>query len=367
MKILYVTTIGNTMSFFKEFIKELLDEGHTVDIATNYSTSSPPECYAEWGCRIFSLTCSRSVLNKGNIRAIKQIEELVQKEKYDIVHCHTPIAATCTRIACGKLRKTQGVKVFYTAHGFHFYKGAPLKNWLIYYPIEKVCSYFTDKLITINKEDYKLAKKKMKAKEVCYVPGVGIDISKFMNITVDRDVKRREIGVPEDAVLFASVGELIERKNHQIIIQALNKIENENIHYIIAGDGPLLPLLKKYVKQNKLEKIVHFLGYRNDIAELYKASDVCCLPSVHEGLPVALMEAMACGLPVLCSRIRGNVDLIGSKGGFLFTFDNVEECKKAIISVLNCNMKNMGKFNQTNILGYSTEKVITIMRSIYEC
>ena len=365
MKILYVTTIGNTMSFFKDFIKELLNDGNIVDIATNDSISSVPESFKELKCRIFSLSCNRSPINKGNFIAIKQIRNLVKKEKYDIVHCHTPIAAVCTRIACRKLREIQNVKVIYTAHGFHFYKGAPLKNWLIYYPIEKICSYFTDKLITINKEDYKLAKKKMRAKEVCYVPGVGIDISRFKNVKVDRNVKRREIGVPEDAILLASVGELIERKNHRLIIQGISQIDNNRIHYIIAGNGPLLSILQKVAKQYNLEHRIHFLGYRNDIAELYKASDICCLPSFHEGLPVALMEAMACGLPVLCSRIRGNDDLINSYGGFGFSPDNVDECKQAIEKILNSDMVSLGINNQRNIKKYSNEKVIAIMKKIY--
>ena len=149
MKILYVTTIGATMCFFKEFIEELINDGHTVDIATNDSIRKPPECYTQLGCRIISLPCSRFPIKIGNLKSISLIRELVKNEKYDIVHCHTPIAAACTRIACRKLRISQGVKVFYTAHGFHFYKGAPKKNWIVYYPIEKFCARYTDKLITI--------------------------------------------------------------------------------------------------------------------------------------------------------------------------------------------------------------------------
>ena len=136
MKILYVTTIGITMGFFNPFIKDLIDKGHTVDIATNEKDSKVPACYKEWGCTIYPITTSRSPLNKDNIDAVKQLKQLVAKEKYDIVHCHTPVAAMCTRLACRAARKN-GTRVFYTAHGFHFYKGASLKNWLLYYPVEK--------------------------------------------------------------------------------------------------------------------------------------------------------------------------------------------------------------------------------------
>ena len=163
MKILYVTTIGSTMNFFKSFIGELISEGHTVDIACNNSKSPVPEIYSDWGCNIYPISCTRSPMNKGTVKAISELKKIVAENKYDIVHCHTPIAAMCTRLACKDLRKN-GVRVIYTAHGFHFYNGAPKKNWLMYYPVEKICAKYTDTLITINKEDYEFAKKKMKAK-----------------------------------------------------------------------------------------------------------------------------------------------------------------------------------------------------------
>ncbi len=192
------------MRFFKEFIARLIQDGHAVDIATCESeTSKVPVCYREWGCVVHQISTSRSPLDRGNLTAIKQIRQIVQQNKYDLVHCHTPVAAACTRIACKPLRK-DGLKVFYTAHGFHFYKGAPLKNWLLYYPIEKICAHFTDVLITINQEDYALAKQKLRAKRLEYVPGVGIDVHKFADIQVDRQMKRDEIKVPRD-VFFAFI------------------------------------------------------------------------------------------------------------------------------------------------------------------
>ncbi len=307
MKILYVTTIGITMTFFKSLIKELLDEGHIVDIICNEQDEKVPECYREWGCKVYHHTCSRSPFSKGNIDAIGQIKKLVEENDYDIVHCHTPIAAACTRLACRKLRKKLMTKVFYTAHGFHFYKGAPIQNWLIFYPIEKLCSYFTDVLITINHEDYELAKKKMKAKKVEYVPGVGIDVDKFKNTVVDRAEKRREIGVPEDCFLLMSVGELNENKNHQVIIKAMAQIENNNIHYIIAGVGHLDKYLMELAEKLKIADRVHLLGYRTDVVELYKAADVCCFPSIREGLGLAAIEGIAAGVPLICAKNRGTL------------------------------------------------------------
>lgn len=366
MKILYVTTVGATMNFFRNFIEELTLAGHTVDIATNDSTRKVPDYYKDFGCRVFSLPCSRSPINKGNWDSVGQIRKLVEEEKYDIVHCHTPIAAACTRLACRKLRKTQGVRVFYTAHGFHFYKGAPLKNWLFYYPIEKICSNFTDILITINKEDYAFAKKNLNAKKTEFVPGVGIDISKIDNVQVDRNAKRQEIGVPQDAVLFTSVGELSVRKNHKLMIEAIAKTDNKKIHYVIAGIGAMDSELRSFAEEHKIAHRVHLLGFRKDIAEIYKASDACCLPSFQEGLPVSVMEAMACGLPVICSRIRGNTDLIDSSGGVLFNPNSVDECYQALVDVLNSDMEQLGKVNKERVANYSVDKITLKMKNLYE-
>ena len=194
MKILYITTVGGTMCFFTSFIRQLLDDGNTVDIATNESTGSlVPSCYREWGCNIYQLSCTRSPLDiRANLRTIGEIKKIVKEGEYDIVHCHTPIAAMCTRIACYSLRKKLGLRVFYTAHGFHFFTGAPVKNWLLYYPVEWIYSWWTDVLITINKEDYKRASTHLHAKKTVYIPGVGIDTAKFAPPPNGRERKRRK-------------------------------------------------------------------------------------------------------------------------------------------------------------------------------
>lgn len=361
MKILYVTTIGSTMNFFDCLIKELIDKGNTVDIATNELISQVPKCYREWGCTIYQIDTSRSPLNIGNINAIKQLSKIVAKEKYDIVHCHTPVAAMCTRIACRKVRK-QGTKVFYTAHGFHFYKGAPLKNWLLYYPVEKICSYFTDVLITINKEDYKLAKKKMKAKCIEYVSGVGIDLQKFENTKVDKALKRKELGIPQNATLLISVGELNKNKNHETVIRA---IANLDVYYIIAGKGGLQNHLQDVINELNMTEQVKLLGFRNDIQDLCHISDIFIFPSFREGLSVSVMEAMACGLPVVCSNIRGNTDLIDKKGGVLFNPQNTELCRQAIKYVIGEDYRNFGEYNKLKANKFSVTSINNAMFKLY--
>lgn len=367
MKILYVTTIGITMTFFKHLIKELMDEGHIVDIMCNEDDEKVPECYREWECKIYHHSCSRSPLAKGNLQAIGQIKKLVSENQYDIVHCHTPVAAMCTRVACRGLRK-HGVKVMYTAHGFHFYKGAPKLNWLIYYPIEKICSYWTDVLITINSEDYELAQRKMKAKRVEYVPGVGIDVEKFRNTVVDRNEKRRELGIPEDAFLLISVGELNANKNHEIVIRALATLKNKKIYYAIVGKGPLETFLKKLSREVSVIDNIYFLGYRKDVLEIYKSADVCVMPSIREGLPVALVEAMACALPVIVSANRGSNDCVKNYfKAIVCKFDSEKEFADAInLTYQNYNEDTSEMNTNENIsVRFDIKVILREMRRIY--
>ena len=232
MKILYVTTVAITMNFFTNFINELVKSGNAVDIACNCDDYELNTVYKELDCKIHNIPFSRSPLNMGNIKAYKMLKRVVSDGGYDIVHCHTPIAAAATRLACRKARKN-GTKVFYTAHGFHFYKGAPLKNKILFYPVEKLCAKYTDTLITINCEDYELAQRKFGAKKVTYVAGVGINTAKFRETVVSKVEKLNEIGVPADAKILLSVGELNANKNHSAIIKAISKMNDSNIHYLI--------------------------------------------------------------------------------------------------------------------------------------
>lgn len=366
MRILYVTTISLTMnSFFKPHIQMLVREGHQVDIACNDQDLPLDGLYERLGCRFFRVDFSRSPLSPDNIKAYGQLKKVVAQGNYDIVHCHTPNAAVITRLVCRKFRKKTGLKVFYTAHGFHFYKGAPLQNWLIFYPVEKLCARFTDKLLTINQEDFQLAKKKFKAGEVCYVPGVGIDLTRFADTQIDKAAKRKEIGVPEAAFLIFSVGELNENKNHRIIIEALAKLENPAIHYAVAGVGDRREQLLEQAERLGLSDRLHLLGYRKDVAELYAAADVFGFPSYREGLSASLMEAMASKLPVVCSAIRGNVDLIDTTPACLFDPFDAESCKNAIEYVLNGDRTALSETNQKRVLNFSIEKVLAEIHKVY--
>lgn len=370
MKILYVTTISLTMnSFFKPHVEMLVKKGHQVDIACNDRDLPLDALYGHLGCRSYRIAFSRSPLATDNVKAYRQLKTVIKNGDYDIVHCHTPNASVITRLVCRKFRKKCGLKVFYTAHGFHFYKGAPKLNWMVFYPIERMCSRFTDKLITINKEDYELAKNTFHAGEVCYVPGVGIDLSRFENVQIDRKAKRQEIGVPEDAFLLLSVGELNENKNHQVILKALAQSHNDSIHYAIAGLGDKKDDLLKLAKELGISEQVHLLGYRKDIPELNHAADVFCFPSIREGLGVSAIEAMACGLPIITSNVHGINDYsIEGVTGYKCAPGDVEAYANAIKKLLNCcDVRiEMGRSNTRLATKYDTNRIIQLLKNIYE-
>lgn len=363
MRILYVSTISNTINrFLVPHIEMLLDQGHQVDIACSIDRIIDKRL-TDRGCNIFDISFQRSPLKLQNYNAYKNLKKLIKRNKYNIVHTHTPVASACVRLAC---RFLKSVKVIYTAHGFHFFKGAPLKHWITYFPIEYTLSRHTDVLITINKEDYKIAKKFFYAKNIEYVPGVGVNTQKINRVVTDKIAKRNELGLPEDAVVILSVGELNRNKNHEIIIRALVELGNTDIYYVICGEGSLRKKLEKLSEELGLEKRVKLLGYRSDIPEICKTVDIFAFPSIREGLSVALMEAMASGLPVICSNIRGNNDLINNgTGGFLANPDNAIEFAQGINQILLDRENKKAKINKCNIELYDINNVLRIMQEIY--
>lgn len=338
-KVLFVATVVKThiMEFHIPYLKMFKEEGWETAVAARNDYENPADCKIPYCDNYYNIPFERNPLKLGNLKAYKELKRVIDKGEYDIIHCHTPVGAMLTRLAAKQARK-QGTKVFYTAHGFHFYKGAPAINWLLYYPVEKWLSRYTDVLITINKEDYARAKS-FKAGKVCYVPGVGIDLKKFNSGYVDKNEKREEIGVHADDFVLLSVGELIPRKNHEVVIRALSVLKQRDnlnhIEYVICGRGAYEADLKKLAEGLDVADHVHFLGYRNDISEICNCADLFVFMSHQEGLPVALMEAMACGLPVVCSNIRGNTDLIeDGVTGFLAN-NTPEEVAEAISEMKN--------------------------------
>ena len=378
-KVLMLASVASMIDKFNmSNIKILNDLGYSVDVAANFDFGSitSQERVDEFkqeliddGITVYNIRIPRRVFDiKGIIDSYKKVKKLSETENYSMVHCHSPIGGVITRLAFRKARSC-GTKVIYTAHGFHFFKGAPILNWLIYFPLEWVCSFFTDVLITINKEDFNFSKKYMKAKKIEYIHGIGVDISKFGGAKCDRNAKRKEIGMPENAIMLLSVGELSKRKNQEIIIRALQRIDSKNVHYVLAGFGEKEEELKRLTNELNIKDRVHFLGYRSDISELCSITDIYCFPSLQEGLPVALMEAMATGLPVVCSKIRGNIDLIKeSEGGFLCKPNDINKFTDKIYELCkNIELRNKMKSINLNVVkSFSADNVNKEMQLIYE-
>lgn len=301
---------------------------------------------------------------KNNLFAYWKVVDLIKRNKYEFIHCHTPIGSVIGRIAA---YFTQ-TKIIYTAHGFHFFKGAPLKNWILYYPIEWICSWMTDVLITINREDFTRAKKWLHAKRIKYVPGVGVDVEKFASCLVNKEKKCRELGISKNQFILLSVGELQENKNQSVVIEALNRLKAQDICYLIVGKGHLEKVYEKRIEECNLSNNVKLLGFREDVNELYAIADCFIHPSFREGLPVAMMEAMASGLPILGSEIRGNVDLLddGVGGFYINNFsdadvaEKINQMKKHTDTILD-----MGVFNQNKIKKYDSKKIIALQKEIY--
>lgn len=367
-KVLFVAHVvkRHFMLFHIPYIKWFKDNGYETHVCARNDYENKEECNIPYCDKYYDLPFERSPFNSNNLVAYKKLKKIIDSNEYDIIHCHTPVGGVLTRLAAKDARKN-GTKVIYTAHGFHFFKRAPIVNWILFYPVERFCARYTDVLITINKEDYDRAKKSFKANKVVYVPGVGVDTKKFNDLNVDRNEKRKELGIVENQIVLLSVGELSKRKNHEVIINALAKLNNSNIVYLICGQGELDKYLMNKAKE--LNVNVKFLGFRKDISEIFLASDVFVFPSLQEGLPVALMEAMAAGLPVVCSKIRGNTDLIEDcRGGLLNPIDNIDCFKNSIQKIINDTelRKEMCVRNIEKIREYDIDIIKKDMEKIYK-
>ena len=382
---LFVTTTASMIDQFNRGnIATLQKLGYEVHVACNLNegnTTSDKSTYKfvadmqAMGVQVFDYPFTRSPFAYGkNLRLSLKLRKQITKYRYMLVHCHTPVGGVVARIAAAFVLKKWGGRVIYAAHGFHFYRGAPLKNWLLFYPIEREMSWLTDTLITINSEDYGRVKDEFHAKEIVYVPGVGVNTDIFsdrgVSLQLKRELRRRKLpaSCSLEKIVFLSVGELNDNKNHIVVIEALGKIKNPAIHYYIAGIGKNKEILEQRIYELGLDEQVFLLGYRDDISDLMRLSDVFILPSKREGLNVSLMEAMSSGLPCIVSDIRGNRDLIKEgQGGYLVIPDNIDAWESAISHMWQIQDKwsLLGAWNRERMEKFSIRKVQKQMERIY--
>lgn len=347
-------------------IEAALSMGYDVYMGINRMYANELTC--AYKVKFYNACIYRSLFDiKSNYRAYKSLMDLLLTEKFNVIHCNSPIGGVLGRL-CGRRAKVP--KIIYTAHGFHFYKGAPFINQTLFKWAEMWMAHYTDVLITINQEDYEVAKKfkLRRGGTVYYVPGVGVD-TKSYQLQKDRNVLRSSLGLKDDDIILIAMGDLISRKNYTASIKAIAEAYNSKLHLLICGQGWKLNELLALAKELKVEKQIHFLGFRADIKELLQAADIFLFTSYQEGLPRSMMEAMAAGLPCIVSKVRGNIDLIeNGRGGFLCNPEDVNGFANAI-SILAADAglrRAMGLSNLETIKPYDVENVKEEIMKIYE-
>lgn len=330
-RILYVTTVSLTLNtFLIPHIEHLINHGFQVDIASNIDVPLD-KTFEAMGVNHHRISFSRNPVHPNNLKAYREIRNLQEENSYDIVHVHTPVAAFVTRAA---LRK-ENIKIVYTAHGFHFYKGAPIINWMLYYPLEKMAAKWTDTLVTINDEDKERATtfNLRNGGQIYKMAGVGIEEENYEIVNFNRNRYRKSLGLRKDDFAILVLAELNKNKNHIQLIKAVNELKGKcpRVKVICAGKGPMEKELKKTVRELNLEKNIRFLGFRKDVTELLYSSDCVGLFSQREGLGKCLLEGMIAGKPIIATNTRGPRELIEEgDNGFLVEVDDFKVLAKDI-------------------------------------
>lgn len=404
-RVLFVTTISGFLpQFEKNDVKLLKQMGCQIHYASNFTNPIYAFDKTELeknGVALHQIDIEKSPakINK-NIKAIKQLIKIIDENDIDIVHCHNPMGGVAARIAARAGKRKP--KVIYTAHGFHFYKGAPIMNWLLFYTAERFLARYTDIIVTINREDYIRAKKFRLKKngEVYLIHSVGVDKEKFAPRPELRETKRAELGIPADAFHIVTAAELNENKNQKVVIEAVAALTNKaktdanayntnyagnadyvsntncidktnkthNIYYTICGKGPNEDKLRELIKAYGLENNVSLLGYRTDMDEILQTADVFAFPSIREGLGVAAIEALMCNVPLIAADNRGTREYASDgNNGIVCRYDAVDEFEEAI-ELLYGNTayrKRMADRCRESVKKFTIEEVEKTMTKVY--
>ncbi len=373
MKVLFVATVRSHIGqFHMPFIRELKKLGFTVDAAYKDNSADKPGLDLSDIDNVYEVPFSRSPYSFSNVKAYFALKKVIDNGNYDAVHCHTPMGAVVTRLAAKRMRK-KGLKVIYTAHGFHFYNGASKKNWLLFYKVEKYLSKYTDVLITINEEDYNCTSNgNFKAGKIYKIHGVGVDVDKFTPLATNEKAKlRKSFGFSENDFLIIYPADFCYRKNQAMLLKAFARVSKKypNARLLLCGLGTESDELKSLAASLGAGSGVSFLGYRRDINELVGMSDVSVSSSRQEGLPVNIIEAMAMGNAVVATNVRGNNDLVkDGENGFLVESDNSEQMSHRLIELIENRelLEKFGNKGYSEVKKYSVENVNRELKEIYK-
>jgi glycosyltransferase EpsD len=373
-KVLFSATVdSHILNFHIPYLKYFKDQGYEVHVATN-GTEKIPYCDVK-----HTVSFERSPFKFNNLKAIRQLKKIIDIEKFEIIHTHTPMGSVITRLAARSSRKKIGTIVFYTAHGFHFYTGAPIQNWIIYYPVEKILAHITDVLVTINEEDYVRAQKKLRAKSTIKINGVGVDLKRFRPVKdqKEKDQLRREYGFDKDDLILICVAELNGNKNQGFLIKAMREVLkiNPKAKLLLCGIGDYEERYRKLIIELDLEDNVLLMGYRKDIHKLMRMSDIGVSASIREGFGLSIVEELASGIPVAISKNRGHIEIIQEKYlGSFYPCDEIDEyisiLQKTAIKKRNAQSAKRhnfaSKFSIPNVMNFMTEHYIKELPNIGE-
>lgn len=352
MKVLLTATVqSHICQFHKPLVEVLHAHGCEVHVAARDNLAEKNGLKLDFVEKVYDVPFSRSPKSMDNVKAYRQLERIIDEIDYDIVHCNTPMGGIVTRLAARKARKN-GTKVYYTAHGFHFYKGAAKKNWIVFYPIEKFFSRLTDKLITITAEDYKLASQKFHC-QVERIHGVGVDETRYFPVDdVTKKKLRNEMGYGEEQKIVLCVGELLPNKNQTIAIHMMKEIVKRysDAQLLLAGNGPEKERLEQEIVKCNLHDNVQMLGYCIHLQDYQHIADVVVSCSKREGLPLNIVEAMLSENPVVASNNRGHRELIqNDENGFLVDIDGENKMSERVLLLLeNSEKRSKISFNAKN-------------------
>lgn len=369
-KALIIATIGGFLSVTEINNARLLQKlGFEVHYAANRKLRNyefEEQELIDMGIVLHQVDFSKNPFDFAKLgKCIKELKRLIDKEKFDVIHCHTPVGGVAGRMAAyiSKIGKQSSPYIMYTAHGFHFYNGAPVLNWIIYYPVEYLLSCLTDCLVTINQEDYERAKR-MLCKNCVQIPGVGIDLRRFCP---SEKVYREKIGTEKFRII--SVGELNKNKNHSIVIQALALLQDKDITYEIYGNGPFKEALEANIRHYGLETQVSLKGFHMHIEEVLLQADCCIFPSIREGLGLAALEAMACKIPLIVSDNRGVREFAEhGKNCIVCQHNNAKQFAEAILHIKRDKVfaKGLTEYAYETVQKFSVQESTKVMRNVYE-
>ncbi|MCL1863104.1 MAG: glycosyltransferase [Defluviitaleaceae bacterium] len=360
-KFLLVATIVklHVNVFYLSQFKWLREMGYEVHVAA--CNDMGEDCVIENCDKFFDMPFSRSPFGMGNFRSYFKLKKLIDENNYDIVACSTPVASMVARLAACAARR-RGTKVIYHAHGFHFYKGAPLVNWILYYPAERFLARFTDMIITLNVEDTQRASEFNVPVENSLGPGVDFArVAASCNATL-----REELGIPEGSTLVLSLGELNKNKNHMTVLQAIARLTD--VYYVICGEGKLREKLLRESKRLGCENRLILAGYKSNIGDFFNAADIFAFPSIREGIGQSSIEAMAAGLPMVTSRARGVTEYAKEGETALLCdysdIDGFENNIQRLISDKNLR-DHLSKNSREAAKKYSVESAQGVIKKIY--